>query len=49
MPPLIPASEARASEVPVSTALHGGESGNESDCSSPGSDDGWSLVLKQKP
>jgi ankyrin repeat protein len=48
LPPLLAVSAGGAAPVSFG-AVVGGESGNESDCSSPGSIDGWSLVSKKKP
>ena len=49
LPPLVAASGGAAAVAPVAfSSAVGGESGNESDCSSPRSDDGWSVVPKKK-
>lgn len=48
IPPLMDVAAAGSAPCSARSAL-GGESGNESDCSSHSSDGGWSLVSKQKP
>jgi ankyrin repeat protein len=48
LPPLMDVAAAGSAPCSAQAAV-GGESGNESDCSSHSSDGGWSLVSKQKP